>query len=470
LLPLNRYGRITYPGWAGDSWEKLKRELLDGNEDWYVWINWYENRLNGKVPNQALELARATIPDDAWAHGPKIVNARIKQLIGENAVTKFDLEREENCAVSDPPEAKRPASPLPTPSPATRFAYFNGQFDVVPPTAWQSAGNQAIIYHGRARQLAIALADRLTKTDAVPDVAGSVGALIDILGYSVDQVQPDQLRLASRSISARARVYGHPAAHWEISAESVSALFELADVLADLQAFARSELEAHENAIRQLDLTPETAAEAKTALDLVTEGILASPEIMSERVELAFESAATISDTTVDGQVKISVEGDRTLQVANLALVVARELAKEGETPVQLGDGLPPSRLPPEEPPLYPWPDAYPPFEREPEKRKRQPRRARATRRRSATGEFPLEDFGRRIVARVNEKGPDKIGDAIIEAATSIIKHAPKSVPGIGALLALALAGHPLFVAGGAFATTAAWIGYELRRRNQSKK
>jgi hypothetical protein len=443
-------------------WADLASDLHRLGREARVWTEWYDHVVKGSPRSDAWEAVFTDMPGPLpWHAGPEAVNAEIATRLGGLSVKEG--RREDTLEILDvePLVTRPPDAPLPPPSPATRFAYIDGQFDVVPPTTWQEAGSQAAIYHARARQLAVTLADRLTRTDAVPDLVASVGALIDILGDGIHQVQPDQLRLASRSISARARVYGHPEAQWEISAESVSAFFELADVLIDLQAFVRNELEAHENAIRQLDLTPETAAEAKTALDLVTEGILASPELISERVELAFESAAKVSDTAVDGQVKISVEGDRTLQVGNLALAVVRELAKEGETPVQIGCGQPPGRLPPEEPSFEPG---------KPEKRKRQPRHRGAARARAGDGEFSFEGFCRRIVARVNEKGPDKIGDAMIEAATSVIKHTPKSVPGFGALLALALADHPLFVAGGAFATTAAWIGYELRRRNRPKK
>jgi hypothetical protein len=93
----------------------------------------------------------------------------------------------------------------------------------------------------------------------------------------VADVQPDLLRLASRSIAAKARTYGHPAAQWEISVDSVSAFFELADVLVDLQAFVRTDLEAHEQAVREHDLTPEKAPDAKIALDLVTKAIRDQP-------------------------------------------------------------------------------------------------------------------------------------------------------------------------------------------------
>ena len=109
-----------------------------------------------------------------------------------------------------------PSQPLPTPGPATRFAVVNGRIDIVPAEIWKNQKEQAAAYHARACKLAATLAERLSKTDAVPDVAASVAALGGVLGDSVESVQPDQLRLASRSIAARARAYGHPAAQWEI--------------------------------------------------------------------------------------------------------------------------------------------------------------------------------------------------------------------------------------------------------------
>src|SRR5262249_40919378 len=130
-----------------------------------------------------------------------------------------------------------PDVPLPPPSPAARFAYTNGRFDIAPSGAWGDREARAGLYHARALALTTGLAERLSKTDAVPDVAGSVAALLDVLGASVADVQPDLLRLASRSIAAKARAYGHPGAQWEISADSVSAFFELDAVLVDLQTF-----------------------------------------------------------------------------------------------------------------------------------------------------------------------------------------------------------------------------------------
>jgi hypothetical protein len=62
----------------------LKAAVLAANQSWEVWTDWYEARLAGDAadpPNEALEVARATIPDEIWKQGPAVVNAEIKRLI-----------------------------------------------------------------------------------------------------------------------------------------------------------------------------------------------------------------------------------------------------------------------------------------------------------------------------------------------------------------------------------------------------
>jgi hypothetical protein len=514
-----------FPNWVIESWNQLKHELLLLNSDWEVWTTWYEARLNGGPVPQALEIARVTIAEKIWKQGPRAVNTEIARLISlreavepnhrskltppkfefsienettiiilvinyegearrifinalkrsidkagftavietiageESLVVHLDpmvvpatelagqigklIEHELNSAAEE--ALKPPDEPLPPPSPAARFTYTNGQFDVAPTSAWRDREAQASVYHARARALATGLMERLSRTDAVPDVAGSVATLLDVLGPSVTGVQPDLLRLASRSITAKARAYSHPAAQWEISADSVSAFFELADVLVDLQTFVRTDLEAHEQAVRELDLTPEKAADAKIALDLVTDAILSAPEVISARAQTAFEAASEVSDTATDRDVKVAVEGDRTLLTANLALAVARELGRDGA--IQ-------DRLAPESAAQ----------EGKPAKRQKRARRAKAE-----ADERSWQDFTDRILKRIHQKGPNRIADAGLDALTSVIKHAPKTVAGLAAALALWAISSPI-AAGGALASTIAWIGYELRRKNKQSK
>ncbi len=65
------------PNWALVAWSKLKF-ALPRNEDWGVWIDWYEERLRGGSRSEAYELVFASVPLDVWDKGPAAANAWIK--------------------------------------------------------------------------------------------------------------------------------------------------------------------------------------------------------------------------------------------------------------------------------------------------------------------------------------------------------------------------------------------------------
>ncbi len=83
---------VEKPLWVFNSpydlkeyWEALKAFLLRQNENWEVWTDWYEDRLQGKPSNKDLERAIALMdPEKFWEAGPKIVNAEIQRLIDEH--------------------------------------------------------------------------------------------------------------------------------------------------------------------------------------------------------------------------------------------------------------------------------------------------------------------------------------------------------------------------------------------------
>ncbi len=66
------------PDWAEDAWEELKA-VLPMDEDWSVWIDWYEDRLRGRSRGEAYELAFASVPLEVWDQGPAAANAWIRE-------------------------------------------------------------------------------------------------------------------------------------------------------------------------------------------------------------------------------------------------------------------------------------------------------------------------------------------------------------------------------------------------------
>ncbi len=79
------------PEIVDDSWLRLRSRLLDADPGWRVWTDWYQARLDGAPSNEALEVARALIPNEVWREGPKAVNAEIARLIEEHTPKRPDL-------------------------------------------------------------------------------------------------------------------------------------------------------------------------------------------------------------------------------------------------------------------------------------------------------------------------------------------------------------------------------------------
>ena len=80
----------TRPEWARVAWDKLVAALLI-DEDWDVWIDWYEERLDGGSRGEAYEVVFASVPREEWDKGPAAANAWIKG----------HLPREESLEVGD---------------------------------------------------------------------------------------------------------------------------------------------------------------------------------------------------------------------------------------------------------------------------------------------------------------------------------------------------------------------------------
>jgi hypothetical protein len=78
-LPLSPEGHPHRPR----SWQEMKPALLAAKQDWDVWTDWYEARLDGRVNDEERELAYVRIEEALWAQGPAVANAEIKRRIEE---------------------------------------------------------------------------------------------------------------------------------------------------------------------------------------------------------------------------------------------------------------------------------------------------------------------------------------------------------------------------------------------------
>jgi hypothetical protein len=65
------------PSWATADWT-LIQSSWPSNENWDVWIAWYEARLRGGSGGEDYELVFASVPQEEWDKGPATANAWIK--------------------------------------------------------------------------------------------------------------------------------------------------------------------------------------------------------------------------------------------------------------------------------------------------------------------------------------------------------------------------------------------------------
>ena len=76
--------RRSLPDWWKRNWGSLKL-ALPGNEDWDVWIEWYEERLLGGSRGETYELVFASAPQEVWDRGPSAANAWIKAHLPQDS-------------------------------------------------------------------------------------------------------------------------------------------------------------------------------------------------------------------------------------------------------------------------------------------------------------------------------------------------------------------------------------------------
>jgi hypothetical protein len=77
------------PEWMAQRWSTMRRDLIGAGAGWEVWVDWYEDRLGGRVRSEAHELAYVEVPDALWKPGmvgdPAVVNTWIMSRLARLA-------------------------------------------------------------------------------------------------------------------------------------------------------------------------------------------------------------------------------------------------------------------------------------------------------------------------------------------------------------------------------------------------
>ena len=305
------------PPQAGRAWTDLKT-ALPTDEDWWVWTDWYENHLAGRPPDQSLDFARMTIPDQDWEHGPKHVNAIIAKLTDRtalsprnspsgtpvasgNATTGDTLRLVDQLSILDELiDHPIPELPGQLPSPL-HFRFHDGALHTAEPPAPQLPDLPKRSVTEAWQALSTMLSDLLGDPSGRnnPTLGRVLDACRRALGNSFDEVQPILLGVHAcrlHQLAGRADEILLPDAAAELTAISVQlALF--------LKHFP--DWREYANALAQAFGTPEAESQAArdgaAALAAVER---ASPKIIAPEAKQALEELqqAAVADPAADGQ------------------------------------------------------------------------------------------------------------------------------------------------------------------------
>ena len=174
-----RLWRDVIPKEARYTWRQLKYSWLVQNEDWEVWTKWYDARLEGKVSNEQLEVARVMIADEIWEKGAKVLNTEIRR----RAKHIHGLSRKYELAFEDDDEVEHAASvgpveAVPAQGPGPRFrASEEGPVDRAAPAELDAEGN-SLKTIAQLRPMALRCAADL-KTRLPPNQFGELLSAVD---------------------------------------------------------------------------------------------------------------------------------------------------------------------------------------------------------------------------------------------------------------------------------------------------
>jgi hypothetical protein len=173
--PLWAYGPSV--GMTG-YWRELQT-ALPRKDDWQVWIDWYNRRLEGVSDPEEIELIFATVPDKEREAGPATANKWIKERLEE-------LQKKD----SPPPE-------IPRQGPGPHFEIDAETGAVVPakPEALDAEGNNLArlkAHHPRIVQLAGELLANLGQNEH-PELYAAAKAYFDNVNRDLSQIDFERL-------------------------------------------------------------------------------------------------------------------------------------------------------------------------------------------------------------------------------------------------------------------------------------
>ena len=166
------------PDWAEENW-KLLQGALPREDDWQVWIDWYNRRLHGVLETEEIEFVFASVPEEVRKTGPAAANRWIKERLEE-------LKKKD----SPPPEIPRQG-----PGPHVEIDAETGVVVPAKPESLDAEGNNLArlkAQHPQIMRLASELLANLGQNEQ-PELYAAAKSYFDNVNRDLSQIDFERL-------------------------------------------------------------------------------------------------------------------------------------------------------------------------------------------------------------------------------------------------------------------------------------
>jgi hypothetical protein len=305
------------PNWAKVAWSTLK-STLPRNEDWEVWIHWYEVRLFGGSRGEEYELVFASVPQQEWDKGSAAANAWIKaHLPGSEDYTPKEAVEEDSL--------KQQAA-------LYAFRLSDERIVVAPEDAKPEDREATRDFLDESRRKSAELRERLIRVQADTRLQRTMALLDDRLAPPMEAIRIGLVLSSIRSLESDVRAFDTEEGRREHAVDLIAALDDLAVTVRDFASqFPRSrEILANQIALELVEepRALDAAVQASENLAIAAES---HPELIDRDAPVALrepKEAAEGARATADRAKQV---GLRLLTAANFARIVTqvRETAVE---------------------------------------------------------------------------------------------------------------------------------------------
>lgn len=275
---------IWISSWTAGAWTSL-RSALPQNENWEVWIDWYEARLKKSRWSKKKEMIYASVPSEICNRGHRAINAWIYQELQK---LKFKHGRHE--IEEDDDRKLIEQSPAPT-----SFRILGEKIDAASETAGSIDGTVAVAFYDEVKRKSRELRERLERAQADKRLQSNLALLEARLGASLADISVGHLLPSLYSLERDFAVYNSEEGRKEHSLELIAALGDAAGSVRDFVALFPKvrQIEAEALALRivqQPDIQEEIAEQGRKAIAAASD----SPHVTS-----AAESALKDTEKSV---------------------------------------------------------------------------------------------------------------------------------------------------------------------------